>query len=185
MLSAQADIFYYHFIIMAVTKVQKQKILDDLKDKIARQKAMVLIGITGLKVKDISDLRKKLKAINANLKVAKKTLIEKAFKESNLEFDKNTYKEEIALVFGFQDEILPAKTVYQSGVINEKLKILGGFLEGKFKKAEEIITLAQLPTKDELLARLIGSIASPISGLVNVLQGNIKGLITVLAKAKT
>ncbi|MDP1538797.1 MAG: 50S ribosomal protein L10, partial [bacterium] len=76
-------------------------------------------------------------------------------------------------------------TVYQFGLANEKLKILGGFLEGKFKEAEEIIALAQLPTKEGLLAKLVGSIASPISGLINVLQGNIKGLITVLAKAKT
>jgi len=170
---------------MALTKAQKQKIIADLKDKIAKQKAMVLIGITGLKVKDISDLRKKLKTEEGNLKVVKKTLIEKAFKENNLEFDKNKYKEEIALVFGFKDEILPAKTVYQFGLANEKLKILGGFLEGKFKEAEEIIALAQLPTKEGLLAKLVGSIASPISGLINVLQGNIKGLITVLARAKT
>ena len=170
---------------MALTKAQKQKIIVDLKDKIAKQKAMVLIGITGLKVKDISDLRKKLKTEEGNLKVVKKTLIEKAFKENNLEFDKNKYKEEIALVFGFKDEILPAKTVYQFGLANEKLKILGGFLEGKFKEAEEIIALAQLPTKEGLLAKLVGSIASPISGLINVLQGNIKGLITVLARAKT
>jgi len=170
---------------MALTKAQKQKIIADLKDKIAKQKAMVLIGITGLKVKDISDLRKKLKTEEGNLKVVKKTLIEKAFKENNLEFDKNKYKEEIALVLGFKDEILPAKTVYQFGLANEKLKILGGFLEGKFKEAEEIIALAQLPTKEGLLAKLVGSIASPISGLINVLQGNIKGLITVLAKAKT
>jgi len=146
---------------------------------------MDLIGITGLKVKDISDLRKKLKTEEGNLKVVKKTLIEKAFKENNLEFDKNKYKEEIALVLGFKDEILPAKTVYQFGLANEKLKILGGFLEGKFKEAEEIIALAQLPTKEGLLAKLVGSIASPISGLINVLQGNIKGLITVLARAKT
>ncbi|PIP24230.1 MAG: 50S ribosomal protein L10 [Candidatus Nealsonbacteria bacterium CG23_combo_of_CG06-09_8_20_14_all_37_18] len=170
---------------MALTKAQKQKIIADLKDKIAKQKAMVLIGITGLKVKDISDLRKKLKTEEGNLKVVKKTLIEKAFKENNLEFDKNKYKEEIALVLGFKDEILPAKTVYQFGLANEKLKILGGFLEGKFKEAEEIIALAQLPTKEGLLAKLVGSIASPISGLINVLQGNIKGLITVLARAKT
>jgi len=171
---------------MALTRAQKQKIITDLKDKIARQKAMVLVGITGLGVEEISDLRKKLKAADANLKVAKKTLIEKAFKESKLAaFSKDKYKEEVALVFGFKDEISPAKIVYQFGLANENLKILAGFLEGKFKEADKIIALAQLPTKEELLAKLVGSIASPISGLVNVLQGNIKGLITVLAKART
>lgn len=169
---------------MALTKAQKQKILEDLKEKIARQKAMILVGISGLKVKDISDLRKKIKAVDGNLKVAKKTLIEKAFKESNLIFDKNKYKEEVALVFGFKDEISPAKTVYQFGLRNEKLKILAGFFEGKFKEGREIIALAQLPGREELLVRLVGSISAPITGFVNVLQGNIKGLIYVLKQIK-
>ncbi len=170
---------------MALTKTQKQKILEDLKEMLSRQKAIILVGITGLKVKDISQLRKKLKAIDGNLKVVKKTLIELAFKESNLKFDKDKFREEIALAFGFKDEILPAKIVYQFSRENENIKILGGYLEGNFKEAEEIITLAQLPTREELLARLVGSISSPISGLVNVLQGNIKGLIRVLAQVKT
>jgi len=169
---------------MAVTKAQKEKILDDLRDKIAKQKAMILIGITGLKVKDISDLRKKLKATEGNLKVAKKTLIEKAFKENNLEFDKKKYKEEIALAFGFKDEITPAKTVYQFGLANEKMKILGGFLEGKFKEAQEFVDLAQLPSREELLAKLVGSISAPISNLVYSLQYNLKGLIYILTLIK-
>jgi len=170
---------------MALTKEQKKKILEDLKDKIAKQKAMILVGISGLKVKDISDLRRKLRAADGNLKVAKKTLIEKAFKESNLAFDKNKYKEEVALVFGFKDEIRPAKTVYQFGLANEKLKILAGFLENKFREVEEIVALAQLPIREELLARLAGSIQAPVSNFVRILEANIKGLITVLAKAKT
>ena len=169
-----------------LTRIQKQKIIDDLKDKIARQKAMIFVGITGLKVKEISDLRKKLKATDSNLKVAKKTLIERAFKESKLEvFSKDKYKEEIALAFGFKDEISLAKIVYQFGLASGNLKILAGFLEGKFKEAEEIIALAQLPAKEELLAKLVWSIASPISGLVNVLHGNIKGLVYVLSRIKS
>lgn len=170
---------------MALTKAQKQKIIEDLKEMLSRQKAIILVGISGLKVKDISQLRKKLKAIDGNLRVAKKTLIELAFKESNLKFDKDKFKEEIALAFGFKDEILPVKIVYQFSRENENLKILGGYLEDNFKEAQDLITLAQLPSREELLARLVGSISSPISGLVNVLQGNIKGLIRVLAQVKT
>lgn len=170
---------------MALTKTQKQKIIEDLKEMLSRQKAIILVGISGLKVKDISQLRKKLKAIDGNLRVAKKTLIELAFKENNLKFDKDKFREEIALAFGFKDEIEPVKIVYQFSRENENLKILGGYLESNFKEAQEIITLAQLPSREELLARLVGSISSPISGLINVLQGNIKGLIRVLAQVKT
>ena len=170
---------------MALTKEKKQKIVADLKDKISKHKAIVFISITGLKVKDFFELRKKLKIVDANLTVSKKTLIEKAFKESNIDFDKNSHKEELAFVFGFKDEVSPAKAVYQFSKENEKLKILGGFLEGKIKESEEMIVLAQLPAKDELLAKLVGSIASPVSSFVRVLQGNIKGLVTVLSKIKT
>lgn len=170
---------------MALNKKQKTKIINDLKELFSRQKAIILVGITGLKVKDISELRKKIKLIDGNLKVAKKTLMKIVFKENNLKFDKSQFKEETALVFGFKDEILPAKTVYQFFKKNDKLKILGGYFDGKFKEAGEVITLAQLPPKEELMARLVGGLKSPISSFVHVLQGNIKGLIYVLGKIKT
>ena len=169
---------------MALTKAQKQKALEDLEDKIARQKAMILVGISGVKVKDLTILRKELKANQGELKVAKKNLVDIALKEKKMDFDKDKFKMEMGLAFGFEDEIMPARLVYQLSRNVEGLKILGGFIENEFKDAEEIIKLAQLPSRIELLAKLAGSVASPISGLVNVLQGNIKGLITVLAKAK-
>lgn len=169
---------------MPLNKTQKQEILDDLKDKIAKQKAMILVGITGLKVKDVSGLRKKLKAADGNLKVIKKTLIEKAFKENKLDFDKNKYKEEMAVAFGFKDEIVPAKTVYQAGLANEKLKILGGFIDNEFNEAESIIALAKLPSREELLAKLVGSLSAPVSNFVYALNYNIKGLVHILSLIK-
>ena len=173
------------FISMALTKVQKQKIVDELKEKIAKQKAMIFVDFTGLKVKDLSGLRKKLKTAGDELKVAKKTLMGVAFKKAKLEIEPKKLPGEIALVFGYKNELSPAKIVWQFSQENPNLKILGGFLENKFKEAEEIITLAQLPSREELLAELVRSISSPISKLVNVLGGNIKGLIYVLTKVKT
>lgn len=160
------------------TKAQKQEVLDDLKDKITRQKSMVFIDFTGMKVKDIFGLRKKLKAIGGELKVAKKTLMSLAFKKTD--FDPEKLEGEIALIFGYQDEISPAKIAYQTSQENKSLKILGGFLENKFIDGEKVIELAKLPTKDELLGRLVGTISAPISGFVNVLQGNIRGLVQAL-----
>jgi len=170
---------------MALTKVQKQKILDELKEKIAKQKVMIFADFTGLKVKDLSNLRKKIKAADGEIKVAKKTLLGLAVKGAGLEFEAKKIKGEIALVFGYKDEISLTKIIYQFAEANPNLKILGGFLENQFRTAEEIITLAQLPTKEELLSGLVRSVSAPISNFINVLQGNIKGLIIVLAKAKT
>jgi len=178
------------FLFMSQTKEQKKKIVDELKELLSEQKAVVLIGISGLKVKELSELRKKLKASGSKIKVLKKTLAKLAFAEKKLEgdedkssssiFDKEEMKTELAFVFGLEDEISPAKEVFQFSKGNESLKILGGFIEGRFKEAEEIVALAQIPSKEELFARLAGSISSPISGLVYVLQGNIKGLILSL-----
>ena len=170
---------------MALTKQQKEKSIIDLKDKISKQKVMLLVAIAGLKVKDIFKLRNELKKVDANLKVVKKTLVEKALKESKISFDKKEFKQEIAFVFGFQDQVSPAKAAYQFSKENEKLKILGGFLEGEFKSDQEMISLAQLPSKLELLAKLVGSLSAPMSNLVYGLNYNIKGLITILSKIKT
>ncbi len=170
---------------MALTREKKQKIIEDLKEKIRRQKIMIFADFTGLKVKDLTSLRKKLKSQGDEIKVAKKTLMRIAFKENKLEIEPKKIAGEIALVFGYQDIVLPAKTLWQFSQENPNLKILGGILENKFIETEKIIELAKLPTKEELLTRLVSSISAPISNLINVLEGNIKGLINVLAKAKT
>ena len=138
-----------------LSKTKKAEILKDLKEKIARQKTMVFVDFTGLKVKDFSNLRKKLKAAGNELKVAKKTLMGIVFKEAKLEAEIKKLPGEVALVFGYQDVVSPAKIVYQFAEANPNLKILGGFLENKIRTAEEIVVLAQIPSKEELLAKFV------------------------------
>ena len=169
---------------MVRTKEEKKKILEELKEKISKQKVTIFVDFTGLKTKDIFDLRKKLKMVDSQLKVTKKTLAQIAFNKSGLKTEIKKLKGEIAFVFGLKDEISPAKTIWQFAETNPNLKILGGFLENKFVEAEKIIELAKLPTREELLARLVGSISAPISNFVNVLEANIKGLIFVLKQIK-
>jgi len=170
---------------MVLTRQQKQKILDDLKEKIERQKAMIFIDFTGLKVKDLSALRKKLKETDNELKIAKKTLINLVLKEKRIEIEIKKLLGEVAIVFGYKEEITPAKIIWQFSQENPNLKILGGILENRFREAEKIIELAKLPTREELLTRLVRGISTPISNFINVLQGNIKGLINVLTQVKT
>ena len=172
---------------MALTKEQKEKILKNLKEKIAQQKAMIFVDFSGLKVKDLSDLRQRLKQAKSELLVAKKTLMKIAFKEVKVKTDPKEIKGEIALVFGFEDEISPAKVVYQFSQENENLEILGGYIESQkdeFLDAEKMITLGQLPTKKELLANLVRVFSAPTTNFVNVLEGNLKGLIYALSAIK-
>ena len=169
---------------MALTREQKEKSLKALKEKIARQKAMFFVDFSGLKVKDMSILRKKIKTAGAEFKAAKKTLINIAFKEAKIDIETKKMPGELALVLAYQDEISPAKLIWQFSIENQNLKILGGFFENKLVGAQQIIALAQLPSKEELLARLVGSFRAPVAKFVYALNYNIKGLIFILANIK-
>ena len=169
---------------MALTKQQKQDIIEDLKEKIDRHKSIVFVDLKGLKAKNLFGLRKKIKEAGGQLKVTKKTMIKLVLEKAGLKLEKGL-EGEIALVFAFEDSFSPLKEAYKLSQTNENLKILAGFFDGKFIEREETIVLAKIPGREELLARLVGSISSPISGLVNVLQGNIRGLVYVLSQVQT
>jgi len=168
---------------MPFTKAQKQKVIEDLTQSLNSQKAVVFVDFQGLKVKDMVDLRQNIKEVGGQLKVAKKTLIKIALEKTGLKLEKEL-EGELALIFAFEDPLSILKTVYKFSQTNESLKILAGVFEGKFIEKEEVVALAQLPSREELLVRLVGSISSPISGFVNVLQGNIRGLVYVLSAIK-
>jgi large subunit ribosomal protein L10 len=166
---------------MAKTREEKKKILDELKEKIERQKIMIFVDFTNLKNKDFFSLKKKLKDFGDEIKVAKKTLINLALKEKKLDVvDVKKLEGEVAVVFGFKDEILPAKTVFEFSKENKNLKILGGILEKNFIDKKSVEELANLPSKEELLGKLVGSLLSPILNLVGIFRAIPQNLIFVL-----
>lgn len=169
---------------MALTRKQKEKIVEELKENVDRQKAMVFVDFSGLKTAELFALKNMLSEENAILKVCKKTLLNFVFKEKKIGVEPKDLPGQMALIFAFGDETGPIKKVFQFSQNQGNLKILAGFLEGKARDAEYIKMLAQLPSKQELLARLLGSVSAPLADFVSVLIGNLKGLIYVLAKAK-
>jgi len=176
-----SQIFYYN---MPQTREQKKKIIEQLKEDLNKQKITIFVEMDKLKANSVFDLRRKLKEKDCLLRVVKKTLLKLSFKEKKVDFDIKRLKGQVALVFGFKDEISPAKIAHSFSKENSNFKILGGFFEGKFREMEEIVALAQIPSKEELLSKVVSSIFSPVSNFVNVLQGNIRGLINILSKVK-
>lgn len=171
---------------MPLSKEKKKKIVEDVKDKIARHKAVVFTDIKGLKVKDLTVLRKELNKEGIDYKMVKKTLFKISLPKGELsEFDPKEMKGEIAAAFGYEDEVSPAKILYKFSKGNENLKILGGIVGGKIFQKNQIVALANLPSREMLLSKLVGSIASPMSGFVNVLQGNLRNLVYVLNAVKS
>ncbi len=169
---------------MAITKQKKQEIVKEISDRLEKQKAIVFADFSGMKVKDITELKTKLREKGAEFRVGKKTLMNIALKQKGIEADTKPMAGEVAMVLGYEDEIAPAKEVYEFSKTNKNIKILAGLLENKLIDQQQVLALAQLPSKAELLAKLVGSISAPSRNFVGVLQGNIRGLITVLSGIK-
>jgi len=169
---------------MPKTRAQKGEIVNELADKFGRMKSAVFTSISGFTMPDADNLRAKGREQGVEVMVAKKTLLEKALKQSGLEIDAKGFEGSVLTTVGFEDEIAPAKIMATFLKDRESMKILGGILEGKLVDAASVKTLASLPSKQELLAKVVGSINAPVSGFVNVLAGNLRGLVTVLGAIK-
>lgn len=167
---------------MPKTKEQKRNIFKELKEKIDKAKSVVFVNFSGLTVKENEDLRGSLRKENSEYYVAKKTLLGMALKEGGVK-DANAKEIEgqVAAIFGYGDEVAPAKAVkaFQKGK-EEKIKFVGGILENKFITASMVAELATLPSKQELYSKIVGSINAPVSGFVNVLAGNLRNFVCVL-----
>jgi len=158
---------------MALTKEQKTKQIEAVKEKISKQKSVIFVDFSKVSSKDMFGLRKSLKEAGCNLKIAKKTLIRIAFGQSNISFwnkIKSSVPGQLALVFGIEDEIAPARIANTFAKSHENFKILGGIFESRFIEREKVLVLANLPSRNELLSRLVGSIASSMIGFVTVLD---------------
>ncbi len=117
-------------------------------------------------------------------KVAKKSLIDLAFKKVKQDIDISEIAGSLGLAFSYADSILPVKIIFKFAKEHKNLKIVGGIIENKFLTFEEIRALSMIPSKEELLAKLVWSIKGPVSGFVNALAGNIRNLIGVLSAIK-
>ncbi len=166
---------------MPITRQKKEKIIKALSDKFSKAKSIVFLGFQGLTVKEDDELRERLRSEGVDYKVARKTLIRKSLKEVKIDgADDINLEGPIGAAVCYDDEVAPARLANEYAKINKKLKLLGGFISNKYLNATEIKTLALLPGKDQLRAQLAGTINTPVSGFVNVLAGNMRGLVNVL-----
>ena len=169
---------------MAKTRQQKEVELKKVKDLIENSKSFVFVNYEGLKVKDIEDLRKQFRAEKVDYVVAKKRIMRIALKEAEIDVDPTTFEHAVAVAFCSEDEVAPARIINQFSKDHESLQPIGGVLENKFVDKTQVIALANLPSKPELYAKIVGSINAPVSGFVNVLAGNIRNLLYVLSAVK-
>lgn len=170
---------------MAVSKAKKAEVLKELNDKFSRAKAVYFSGYRGIEVKKMTDLRKKMFASGVDYMVAKRTLIKLAAKNNNFgDVPDNIMDGPVAAVFSYDDVIKPAKLLFQFSKEAEKLELLGGYVDGKFITRAEAKVLAMLPSREELLAKLVGSMKSPITGFHGVLSGVMRKFVYALSAVR-
>jgi len=171
---------------MALSKAKKSYALTRLNEKFATTKSVIFLDIKGLKVKEMEELRRECKKDDAECVVAKKTLITLAMKNAGIEdINVRGIEGEMAAVFSYGDEVAPAKSLAKFAKSHDALKLRAGLLMSspvgeRGIDAAGVARFAQLPSKHELLAKMVGSLASPLRGLVGVTSGVPRSFVQVL-----
>ncbi len=169
---------------MAKSKVQKQQTIESLVSEFKTAKSVVFMNFQGLKVKESEELRKLCRDQQVVYLASKKTLIQKALESAGVSAQVRDFEGSLAVAFGQGDEVAPARVVADFAKKHEAVKVYGGVLEGSFIDGAKVMSLAKLPTKHQLLGQLVGTLNAPVSGFVNVLAGNLRGLVNVLNAVK-
>ena len=171
---------------MAKTRAQKEEEVRDYVQGLKGAKTIVFAELTGLKVADSTAFRRSSQEQEVSVRMAKKTLLRRAAKDAGLELDDAAISgKSVTMLLGLGDEVAPAKALAELKKTHEEgVTFLGGFLESKWMTAEQVTALSKLPSRDQLIAQVVGSVRAPLSGLVGVLQGNLRNLVYVLNAVK-
>ena len=161
------------------TKAFKSEKIDSIKAKAQEAQVAVLTEYKGYTVEEITNLRRALQKDGGDYMVTKNTLAKIAFKGTDFEILTDSLSGPVAIAFGFKDQVSPAKAVAKFIKDTKKGAILGGALDGKLLDAKEVEALAKLPSKEELIAKMLGSINSPASGIV----GSVNAVMAQLTRA--
>ncbi len=161
------------------TKAFKSDKIDEIKAKAEKAQVAVLTEYKGYTVEEITSLRRALQKDGGDYMVTKNTLAKIALKGTDFEVLADSLTGPIAIAFGFDDQVSPAKAVSKFIKDTKKGAILGGALDGKLLDAKEVEALAKLPSKEELIAKILGSINSPASGIV----GSVNAVMAQLTRA--
>ncbi|HOB21478.1 MAG: 50S ribosomal protein L10 [Firmicutes bacterium] len=163
-----------------MARPEKVAVVEEIAEKLSKSQLAVLTDYRGLNVKDITELRKKLREAGVEYKVVKNTLTTLAARKLELTDLEPHLVGPTAVAFGYDDPVAPAKILSDFAQEHKELELKVGVLEGKVIDAEALNDLAKLPNREVLLAMLLGAMQGPIGGFARVLAGPITGFVRVL-----
>ncbi|MDO8915372.1 MAG: 50S ribosomal protein L10 [Coriobacteriia bacterium] len=149
----------------------KEQTVSQIKDRFARATAVILVDYRGLSVKELQGLRVKLRESGSELRVYKNTLTEIAMRELAMPDLGSLLEGPSAFTFCYGDPVAPAKALVAYQKDHHALELKGGFIEHAVTDAAGVKALASLPSREELLAKLLGTMINPVGGFVRVLAG--------------
>ncbi|MTI94241.1 MAG: 50S ribosomal protein L10 [Firmicutes bacterium] len=158
----------------------KQKIVAEIADRFERASAVVLTDYRGLDVAEVTELRRQLREAGVEFKVLKNTLTKFAAEQAGLDGLKDELVGPTAIAFSYEDPVAPARILSKYAKEHKKPALKIGVVEGKIIDAAGISALADLPSREVLLAQVLSGFQAPVSGFVNVLQGNLRNFAGVI-----
>ena len=162
----------------------KAAVVDEIKEKLQNAHSVVIIDYRGLTVDEVTNLRNQMRAAGVEYKVLKNTMIARAAKDLGIEGTEAMLEGPTAVAFGMQDAVSPAKIIVEFAKKTKKTEIKGGLLEGKVIGVDQVKYLASLPSKEELIAKMLGSLNAPITNFVGVLAGVPRAFVCALNAIK-
>ena len=146
----------------------KKGVVAEIAEKLQKSASCVVVDYKGLKVEEVTELRNKFREAGIDYKVYKNTLVRRAAAEvgNMAQFDDVNLVGTNAIAFGYEDPVAPAKIVNDFAKTHPKLELKMGFVEGEFYDAENIKKLAEIPSREELIEKLLGSLKAPVSNFV-------------------
>jgi large subunit ribosomal protein L10 len=172
-------------VLMPKTKIQKQDLVQEMTDKLSKSHSLVFADYQGLTMTQLSALRDQLREVDAEMMVTKNNLLEIALKDAKFEIQDSKFLEgPVATVFAYDDEITPIKALVKALKEANIGKVKAGFLGTDYLADSRVNALAALPTKLELQAQVVGTLAAPLQGIVGVLNANLRNLAVVINMIK-
>lgn len=167
-----------------LNRAQKAVMVEELEKRFKKSAVSIFASFKGISVGKLAAFRRELKKDGAEFKVARKTLLRRALQAAGNEFDPEALKGEIGVIFGYEDQVAPARAAARFAKIEKTFAMVRGILGNRVLEAPELIALSRVPPREELLAKLAWTLNAPIRNLANVLQGNIRNLVVVLNRIK-
>jgi len=164
--------------------VPKAQLVDEIVELISQSKSIVIADYRGLTVAEATELRNQFRKAGVTYRVLKNTMVSRAMAKLNIEGFEEDLKGPSAFAFGLEDAVAPAKVIAEFNKKAVKLKVKAGYMEGAKLTPANVQALADLPPREVLIAKMLGSMNAPITGLVTVMSGTIRSLLYALNAVK-